>query len=172
MTMPRRRGQSGSILILTTVVLFAVLALLASMLTLSVSSHVSSRVNHKRAVARALADGAIELGKDWIQTQFANQSPSALAAMTASTMEELADEAKWTPVAIDEKPARFAIVAIPPTLDPVPTAASLVQFTPDKKGWSVDGPDGVRTFHYLYAVVGRGEDGTKKTLGDSTIATA
>lgn len=168
----RSARERGSILILSTVVLFIVAGFVLSLLTLSTASQRTAQINSKKLTAQGLADGAIELGKQWTQTQWANQDGGTVNTKAVTSLDQLSDDAKWSAVQISGLDARYGIVRIAPTLDPTPNAASKANYTPDGLGWWVDGNDGVRSNHYLYAIYGHAEYTPKLTEGDSRTVVA
>lgn len=163
----RTRAQKGTVMTVSLIVLIIVAGFSLAMLTLSVSSQQTSTVNSKRLTAHSLAEAAVEIGKNWLQTTWANQDTNAVNSKVLNNVEALNDPNSWTTVTISGLPARWALVKINPTLSPAPTAGSLVQYVPGTNGWYVDGTDGVRTFHYLYAIYGRAEYTAKSSAFDS-----
>lgn len=169
----RRDGTTrGSTMVLTLVVLFIVAGFVLALVTVSSSGQRIAGINAKRLTARGLAEGAVELAKNWAQTQWANQDGASVIAKSVTKLEDLNDNSAWTEVDIGGYKARYAIVRIPPALSPTPTAASKANYTPDGLGWYVDGNDGVRTMHYLMAFYGRAEYTPKANEGDSRTVSA
>lgn len=172
MGLTKRQRERGSILVLTMIILFVVAGFTGALLSVSVSSQTTASVNQKRLTARSLAESAVETAKQWLQTQWSNQNGAGIVAKSVTTVSQLSNPAVWTTVTVDGLDARYAIVAVPPSLFPMPTGASKVGMTPDGKGWWVDGTDGVRTIHYLYSVMGRAEYTPKQSAGDSRTVAA
>lgn len=164
---PRRIRENGSVMMITLIVLFVVGGFSLAMLTLSVSSQQTSVVNSKRLTAHSLAEAAVEIGKNWCQTQWSNQDGASVQAKAVDNIQALQNSAAWTQTTISGYAARWALVKIVPTLSPAPTGSSPVQYVPGTNGYYVDGTDGVRTFHYMYAVYGRAEFTPKASAGDS-----
>ncbi|HKE00552.1 MAG TPA: hypothetical protein VKE69_06050, partial [Planctomycetota bacterium] len=163
----QRSREGGSILVLSLVILFVVAGFTAALLTIATSSRATAQVNEKKLTARGLAEGAVENGKQWLQTNWANQQGSAISTLSKSTPLDLENPAAWSHVTIDGNDARWALMSVIPTLSPAPNAGSHANMTTDGEGWWVDGADGVRTMHYLYAVQGRAEFTPKQNAGDS-----
>jgi hypothetical protein len=166
----RTRGkptQRGSIMVLTLVVLFIVAGFVLAMVTVSSTGERMATINSKKVTARSLAEGAVELAKQWAQTEWANQGSAAVQAKAVSSLDQLSDKTKWSSLAIGGYQATYAMVRVPPVLTPTPTAASKVNYSADGYGWYVDGLDGVRTYHYLLAFYGHAEYTPKQTEGDS-----
>ncbi len=161
------RTDRGSVLVLSLVILIVVAGFTAALLTVAVSSQTTATINAKRLTAQGLAEGAVEVGKQWVQTSWANQATAAIQAKAVTDPSQLSNAAAWTNVSVGGETARYALLSIPPNMNPAPLAASPVQVTPDGQGWWVDGTDGVRTFHYLYSVYGRAEYTPKLSAGDS-----
>ncbi|MBI3819737.1 MAG: hypothetical protein HY286_13660 [Planctomycetes bacterium] len=153
-------------MIVTLVVLFAVAGFSLAMLMMSSAGQRTSIVNSKKYSAQALADAAVEVGKNWCQTQWANQSGTAVSAMAADNLNALQNPAKWNIISISGYAARWALIKVNPTLSPTPNGSSPCQYVTGTNGWYADGTDGVRTFHYTYAVYGRAEFTTKQSAGD------
>jgi hypothetical protein len=162
----------GSIMVLTICVLFIVAGFVLALVTVASSGQRIAGINSKRLTARGLAEGAVELGKNWAQTEWANQDGPNVMAKAVTKLDELSNPAAWTTVDISGNSARFAMVRVPPVVNPAPTMASKVNYTPDGLGWFVDGTDGVRTMHYLLAFYGRSEYTPKTHEGDSRTVSA
>jgi hypothetical protein len=163
----RRSGEKGNVLTLSLVVVIITAGFSTALLTLGVSTQQTATINAKRLTARSLAEGAVELGKNWCQTQFANQNGAAVEAAAVTSYSQLTNPAVWTNVTVSGYAARFALVRVTPTLNPTPTGSSPVQYVSSPSGYSVDGTDGVRSFHYTYAIYGRAEYTPKTKEGDT-----
>lgn len=167
-----RRKERGTILVLSLVVLFMVAGFSFALLSVSTGSQQVSKINAKRLTARSLAESAVEIGKNWCQTQWANQQGSLVEAKALANTNLLNDPGNWAPCTISGQPARWALVRVTADLNPTPNATSPVQYVSGTNGWAIDGTDGVRTFHYTYALYGRADSAVKSGAGDAGTVTA
>ncbi|MFN0207726.1 MAG: hypothetical protein ACKVS6_15570 [Planctomycetota bacterium] len=169
---PLRKREKGNVLTLSLIVVIIAAGFSIALLTLATSTEQTARINSKRLTARSLAEAAIELGKNWCQQQFVNQNGAAVEAAAVASYEQLENESVWTDITVNGFQARYALVRVNPSLNPAPTVASPVQYVTNPSGWSIDGTDGVRSFHHVYAIYGRAEFTPKKGAGDSNTVIA